>query len=142
MAIDASEVVRLIETLPRPVCAALTPFTVEGVDLSAGIVRVAFEPQPAFENHFGNVQGGFAAAMLDVIFTVAAFAKVRDFLPTVEMKTSFLAPLPIGPSFGEGRVLRAGSSVVFVEGTVLDANRRPCISGSATLMRRAKTTRA
>lgn len=98
-----------------PVCMALTPFEVLDVDREAGFVRVEFAPQPAFGNHYGNIQGGFAVAMLDAPLTMAAFLRTGQFLPTLEIKTSFLAPARIGPCLAEGRVLRAGRAVVFTE---------------------------
>ena len=101
--------------LPKPVCADLTPFEVMEADGSSGTVRLQFEPQPLFSNHFGNIQGGFCVAMIDVVLSIAVYVKTRAFLPTIEIKTSFLAPAPIGVCIGEGAVLRAGRSVVFSE---------------------------
>ena len=57
-------VLQLLAELPRPVCAALTPFEVLDADGERGWVRLRFAPQPAFTNHFGAVQGGFLVAML------------------------------------------------------------------------------
>src|SRR5687768_11344161 len=51
-----------LDSQPKPDCAALTPFTVEEVDFDLGRVVLLFASQPAFKNHFGNVQGGFAVA--------------------------------------------------------------------------------
>jgi hypothetical protein len=48
-----------------PACAALTPFEVVTADFTEGIIRLTFAPQPAFGNHFGDIQGGFVVAMLD-----------------------------------------------------------------------------
>ena len=41
--------------------------------------------------------------------------KTGSLHPTLEIKTSFLAPAPIGPLTAEGSVLRAGSRVAFSE---------------------------
>jgi acyl-coenzyme A thioesterase PaaI-like protein len=53
--------------------------------------------------------------MADVCVSLAGFAKHRKWLPTIEIKCSFLAPLPVGPCIGEGRVLRSGRGTVFLE---------------------------
>jgi acyl-coenzyme A thioesterase PaaI-like protein len=96
----ADELQRLLDGQPKPDCTALTPFQVDEADFDAGAVTLRFAPQPAFKNHFGNVQGGFAVAMIDVLISVAAFAKTRSWLPTVEIKSSFVAPIALGECKG------------------------------------------
>jgi acyl-coenzyme A thioesterase PaaI-like protein len=125
---------QLLDGQPKPVCAQLTPFRIIDADLDAGSVRLEFAPQPAFGNHFGNVQGGFAVAMIDVLLSVCAYAKYRLWLPTAEIKTSFLEPLPIDACIGEGKVIKAGRSLAFLEGTLMRADGRPAIAASATAM--------
>jgi uncharacterized protein (TIGR00369 family) len=117
---------------PKPDCAALTPFELIDADAEMNWVKLRFAEQPAFRNHFGSIQGGFAVAMLDVVISVAAYAKTRVWLPTVEVKASFLEPLPIGKCIGEGRVVRAGKSLAFVEGRLVGANGRPAVIATAT----------
>ena len=95
--------------------AQLTPFELVAADREAGTVRLEFGPQPAFGNHFGDVQGGFVVAMLDVPLSLAALQATGTFCPTVEIKTTFLARAGIGVCAAEGRVLRAGRSLVFTE---------------------------
>src|SRR5262245_42632722 len=104
----------LLSRQPKPVCAQLTPFKIIDADLDAGSVRLEFAPQPAFGNHFGNVQGGFAVAMIDVLLSVCAYAKYRLWLPTAEIKTSFVEPLAIDTCIGEGKVVKAGRSLAFL----------------------------
>ena len=130
----AAELTQLLDSQPQPACAALTPFAVVAADLEQGFVRLEFAAQPAFRNHFGNIQGGFAMAMLDAAVSVAAYAKLRQWLPMVEMKASFLEPVAIGPSIGEGRVLKVGRRLAFVEGRLLGTSQRPAIIVTATLL--------
>ena len=131
---DADELRRLLSAHPLPVCAQLTPFAIVSADLGAGRVEIEFAPQPAFGNFFGAVQGGFAVAMLDVVISLAAFASTRTWLPTAEIKTSFLAPLPIGTCVGEARILKVGRQLAFGEGRLLSGG-QPAIIATATLMR-------
>ena len=132
---DTDEFRRLLSSHAFPPCAELTPFSILSADLEAGRVEVEFASQPAFRNHFDAVQGGFAVAMLDAVISLAAFAAVRSWLPTAEIKTSFLAPLPIGPCVGEGRILRVGRQLAFGEGRLLSGG-SPVIIATATLVRR------
>lgn len=133
MSDDVSELIRLLDGQPRPVCAALTPFTVVGARFDTGFVQLEFAAQPAFRNHFGNIQGGFAVAMLDAVVSIAAYARLRQWLPTVEIKTSFLEPIPIGPCMGEGRVLN-GRSLAFIEGRLMTPDQRSAVTATATAL--------
>jgi uncharacterized protein (TIGR00369 family) len=118
----------------QPACAALTPFEVVAADAVQGLVRLEFAPQPAFGNHFGDVQGGFIVAMLDAPLALAVYLKTGEFLPTVEIKTSFLAPARIGQCTAQGLVLRAGRTHVFAEAKLW--------SGDGTLAAHATATAA
>jgi uncharacterized protein (TIGR00369 family) len=132
---NATEEIRsLLAAQPQPVCAKLTPFHILEAESERGFVKIEFAPQPAFENHFGNIQGGFAVSMLDVVISVAAFVKVRQWIPTVEIKTSFIAPAKIATCIGEGLVIRAGRSVIFVEGKLWNADHELAVQATATLM--------
>lgn len=112
---ESEDLRAFVTDLPRPVCAELTPFEVLEARDDPGYVRLRFEPQPAFENHFGNIQGGFSVAMLDVLFSIAVFLGTGRFLPTIGLATNFLAPVPIDRIEGEGTVLRTGAALVFAE---------------------------
>lgn len=127
------ELERRLAAFQPPACAALTPFRIVVADLGKGEVTLEFAAQPAFGNHAGHVQGGFAVAMLDAVISLAAFAKFGAWLPTIEIKTNFLEPLPITGCRGEGRVIRAGRRIVFVEAGLL-ADGHAAVTASATLM--------
>jgi uncharacterized protein (TIGR00369 family) len=123
-----------------PVCAALTPFELVAAHAADGFVRVEFAAQPAFGNHFGHIQGGFVVAMLDAPLSLAAFLATGEFLPTVEIKTSFLAPARIGPCAAEGRVLRAGRNLVFTEAKLFSGDGTLAAHATATAVRALGTT--
>lgn len=129
---NAAELQRLLDAQPQPDCAALTPCTVDDADFDAGRVTLRFAPQPAFKNHFGNVQGGFAVAMVDVLISVAAFAKTRAWLPTVEIKSSFVAPMKLGECRGEASVVKAGKQLVFLEARLWGADGKLAVHATAT----------
>ena len=129
---NAAELQALLDGQPKPDCAALTPFRVEEADFDAGRVVLRFAPQPAFKNHFGNVQGGFAVAMIDALVSIAAFSKTRAWLPTVEIKSSFIAPMKLGESRGEASVIRAGRQLVFLEARLWGDDGKLAVHATAT----------
>jgi len=128
----AAELQAILDAQPKPDCAALTPFVVEDADFEAGRVGLLFAPQPAFKNHFGNVQGGFAVAMIDALISIAAYAKTRLWLPTVEIKSSFVAPMKLGECRGEGIVIKAGKQLVFLEAKLWGADGKLAVHATGT----------
>lgn len=129
---DTAELQRILDGQPKPDCAALTPFRIEEASFESGRVVLVFAPQPAFRNHFGNVQGGFAVAMIDALISIAAYAKTRAWLPTVEIKSSFVAPMRLGESRGEGVVVNAGKQLVFLEARLWGADGKLAVHATAT----------
>ena len=131
--VTIEEIRAALASQPQPECLKLTPFDLVDASAEVGFAKVQFAPQPAFGNHFGHIQGGFAAAMLDVPISAAVFVKLNQWLPTVELKCSFLRPLRIGSCIGEGRVLRAGRAIVFVEGKLWGADGELAVHATATV---------
>jgi uncharacterized protein (TIGR00369 family) len=131
---DAVELQRTLNGQPKPDCAALTPFEVADANLAEGRVVLSFAPQPAFKNHFGNVQGGFAVAMVDALVSVAAFVRTGQWLPTVEIKSSFVAPMRLGQCRGEATVVKAGKQLVFLEAKLWGADGKLAVHATATVL--------
>jgi uncharacterized protein (TIGR00369 family) len=132
----AAQLLSLLDSQPQPDCAKLTPFAIEDADFNAGRVRLRFAAQPAFRNHFGNVQGGFAVAMVDVLVSIAAFTKTRAWLPTTAIKSSFVVPMVLGECLGEGAVLKAGRQFVFLEAKLWGADGTLAVHATATALMR------
>ena len=130
---DLEKLRTLVAAAPKPPCAALTPFAIVEADAERGFVKVEFEPQPAFGNVFGNVQGGFAVAMIDLPISLAGLLKLEQWLPTIEIKTSFLAPAKLGACIGEGQIIRAARSIVFAEGRLWGSDGKLAVHATATL---------
>jgi len=126
------ELRQLLATSPQPACVALTPFELVEADTGPGRARVEFAAQPAFGNHFGNIQGGFIVAMLEVPLTLAVYIETKRFLPTIEIKTSFLSPARLGACVGEGVVVRAGSNLVFAEARLWSPDGKLAAHATAT----------
>ncbi len=128
----AAELQALLDSQPKLAGSALPPFTVEEADFDVGRVVLRFAPQPAFQNYHGNVQGGFAVALVDVLVSIAAFAKTRAWLPTVEIKSTFVAPLMLGESRGEASIIKAGRQLVFLEAKLWGADGKLAVHATAT----------
>ncbi len=128
----ARELQALLDSQPKPDCAKLTPFVVEEADFDTGRIKLRFAAQPAFKNHFGNVQGGFAVAMIDALVSIAAFAKTRAWLPTVEIKSSFVAPMRLGECSGEAAIVKVGKQLVFLEARLWGADGTLAVHATAT----------
>lgn len=75
-------------------------------------------------SHSSVVQGGIVSAILDDVTWMALQCELMQqqssLTPTVsiEIKTSYLKPTPVGALRARGRVLQLGGSIAFVEGTV------------------------
>jgi uncharacterized protein (TIGR00369 family) len=132
MSSAVQELQSALDSQPKLDCTALMPFVVEEADFDLGRVVLLFAPQPAFKNYLGNVQGGFAVAMVDVLASVAAYAKTKQWLPTVEIKSSFVAPMKLGECRGEGLVVKAGRQIVFLEAKLWGADRRLAVHATVT----------
>jgi uncharacterized protein (TIGR00369 family) len=130
---DTAELRALLDSQPKPVCADLTPFELVEADLEIGFVALRFAQQPAFSNHWGNIQGGFGVALIDVLVSLAAYAKLRQWCPTVEIKSSFVAPAKLGECRGEARIIKAGKALAFVEASLWGADGQLAIHATATV---------
>lgn len=125
---------RLNERVPPT--AILLGMKVIEVDSSAGRVLIHYDAKPEFCNPMGNVQGGFVAAMLDDAAALAAIVKAgqRIVIPTLEFKVSFLATAKAGRLQAEGRVVRLGRSIAFLEARLMDIDGNLLAVMSATAM--------
>ena len=131
---DLEQLRALVASAPKPPCAELTPFSIVEADKERGFVKVEFAPQPAFGNVFGFVQGGFAVAMIDLPISLAGLLKLQQWLPTVEIKTSFLTPAKLGTCMAEGQIIRAAKSIVFAEGRLWGSDGKLAVHATATLV--------
>lgn len=102
----------------------------------SGRVRMSFVATPAFCNPNGTVQGGIVAAMLDDAAEMACVADAgkRIFVATIEMKVSFLLPAKAGKLYAEGRVIKRGRMIAFLEADLFD--------GEGALLARMTSTAA
>ena len=74
-------------------------------------------------NPFGYVSGGYLSVFADEIMASAIGSVLSDgeFATTAELKISFFKPVAKGLIRGEGKVLRKGKRVAFLEATLKNA---------------------
>jgi acyl-CoA thioesterase len=106
------------------------------LDSKRGFCRFRFEIVPAFCHSQGRIcQGGFLTGMVDTAMAHAAMAKssFACAVPTLELKISFLEAA--GPGFvtAEGRVVRWGGSVGFLDGDIRDDKGRMVVHATSTI---------
>ncbi len=114
-------IARLNRRVPVGVSKLLTSEPLE-IDAARGFARMVYLGKPDFCTERGVLHGGFLSAMMDEAMAIAATAaKNFDYIvPTLEMKTAYLAPVMPGRLIAEGRVVRAGRRVVYLEGKLFD----------------------
>lgn len=133
---DAEVLARFAGSKRRPPCSDTLGLELIGVDQAAGTVRVRMQAPPAWCNPTGALQGGFVVSLLDEAMAVAGIvAGQMDFaVPTLELKTSFLRPCPPGALEAEGRVVRWGRTVAFLEADLFDPQGRVVARASSTVV--------
>jgi uncharacterized protein (TIGR00369 family) len=94
--------------------------------------------QEKFANPAGVVQGGFLAALADSAMSTAAVTFLeerRAAVANLEMKVSFLAPVPIGGDLtATARVVRGGRRVAFLEAEIVDHSGGIVLRASSTYL--------
>jgi acyl-CoA thioesterase len=106
------------------------------VDAERGIARFRFEIVPAFCHSGGRIcQGGFLTGMVDSAMAHAAIAKgkLQVAVPTLELKISFFEAMGPGIVHAEGRVMRWGGSVGFLDGDIRDEKGRLIVHATSTI---------
>jgi len=106
------------------------------LDSKRGFCRYRFEIVPAFCHSQGRIcQGGFLTGMVDTAMANAAIVKgkLAVAVPTLELKISFFEAMGPGVVYTEGRVLRWGGSVGFLEGDMKDEKGRLIAHSTSTI---------
>jgi uncharacterized protein (TIGR00369 family) len=103
-------------------------------DPHAGCMTVVFQAQREFCNLMGSIQGGMLTAMLDLAMAFAVLCTLEDghVVPSLEVKTTFIAPARAGELTGEGMLVHKGRSIAFMEGRLFDPQGNLLATASAT----------
>ena len=94
----------------------------EFVAASDESIEVAFHARHEFTTPFGDVLGGFLAAMLyDTVGpTVLSTLGGGEFIKVLDLATYFLRPARPGRIIGRGRILKRTGEIVVVEASLAD----------------------
>ena len=90
---------------------------IEEVGVFDGGARIRLAAQPHHLNNIGLVHGGVICTMLDVAMGSTCRVAVGSPMMTLDMQVAFIAP-GRGALLAEGRILRQGRSLIYVEATV------------------------
>jgi acyl-CoA thioesterase len=131
---DSDMIALLKSNVPDPV--KLLNGEVLELEQERGFCRMRFEIVPAFCHSRGKIcQGGFLTGMVDAAMAHAAMAKgkLSVAVPTLELKISFFEAVGPGIVVAEGRVLRWGGSVGFLDGDIKDEQGRLIVHATSTI---------
>ncbi len=94
----------------------------EFISSSEESIEVAFQASQDFTTPFGDVLGGFLAAMLYDTVGPAVLSTLGDgeFIKTLDLSTFFLRPARPGRLIGRGRILNRTDEIVVVEASLAD----------------------
>ncbi len=92
---------------------------IEAVSYQEGVSRLRLNAGPAVGNNIGAIHGGAIATLLDIALASAARCAAGAPVATVNLQLNYLSPAR-GDLLGEGRVVKLGRSLIFVEGAVRD----------------------
>lgn len=92
---------------------------IEALEVVDGRTRLRLVPGPEGLNQLGIVHGGLIATLLDVAMGSAARHAAGRAVMTLDMHVAFLSP-GRGTLFAEGRITRAGRSLIFCEADIRD----------------------
>jgi len=97
---------------------------------------VSLQPTKDFATPGGAIQGGFVAAMLDDLCSLAAIVRADKpiLIPTVEFSVRFFAPVMPRPLIGRGRCEKLGRKIAFLESSLFDEEGKRLASMATTSM--------
>jgi uncharacterized protein (TIGR00369 family) len=93
---------------------------VERQSHTKGCVRYLLPSRAEFNNSWSIAHGGVLMTLLDIALGSAAYTMVdakTEGILTIDLQTQFLSP-GRGALTGEGRVVKAGKTVIFCEGEI------------------------
>ena len=134
-ALSDSDLLALLRASPPDPVKMLNGELID-IDSTRGTCRFRFEIVPAFCHSHGRIcQGGFLTGMVDTAMANAAIAKgkLAVAVPTLELKISFFEAMGPGVVFAEGRVMRWGGSVGFLDGDLKDEKGRLIVHATSTI---------
>jgi len=118
--IDPNKTVLRFNELPVSPAMRLLGFRLLDFHVAEQRATCSVDIDPQLTNVMGSIHGGGIAAALDTAASVAAMcaSDLQALFPTLEIKCSFLEAPPRGMLRLEGRVLKLGRSIAFLESSL------------------------
>lgn len=123
-------------SIPGPPIASLMNFDVTHVE--PGTVTFTSRPEEAHFNPLGSIHGGLACTLLDTVLACAGHSTLAAGIgyTSIDITVNYLRPIQPnnGPLVATGRVVKAGSRVIFTEGEILGADGRAVATATSSLL--------
>ncbi len=110
-----------------------------------GFVRLEMPVRPEHRNTVGYLHGGVIASLLDIAGALSGnYGSSQDSVSvTINMNTSYMAPLKSATVVAEGELVRRTRSLFFAQAKILDPeNSRLCATSMATYKPQARKRQA
>ena len=103
------------------------------LEKTKGLVWLKLDAKKELENSWGSIHGGVIMTLLDVALASAgrSLDKKCNGAITIELKTNFIS-VANGNVLAQGRAQRAGRSIIFSEGEVINQNGDILAKGTGT----------
>ena len=104
--------------------------------MESGHVVLEFEASERHHQPNGVVQGGVLTAVADAAMGMAGMTvqEIGWANTTIELKINFIRPIIRGLVRAEGRVIKAGRTVLFLEATVTNAEGKVAAVASSSVL--------
>jgi uncharacterized protein (TIGR00369 family) len=124
--------------VPGPPIARLVGFELTDIELGRAVFELKADQR--HHNPMGTVHGGVYCDVADAAMGMAFASTLGDdeTFTTVELKINFLRPILKGTLTAEGRVVRSGATLGYVECEVKDESGRLIAKLSSTCMKLRK----
>jgi uncharacterized protein (TIGR00369 family) len=112
------------------------PYGIKVAAVEEGRVVLEFEASEKHHQPNGVVQGGVLTAIADAAMGMAGMTvqEIGWANTTIELKINFIRPVIRGQVQAEGRVIKAGKTVIFLESTVLNAEGKVAAVASSSVL--------
>ena len=112
------------------------PYGITVTTVEQGHVVLQFEASEKHHQPNGVVQGGVLTAIADAAMGMAGMTvqEVGWANTTIELKINFIRPVVRGNVKAEGRVIRAGKTVIFLESTVHNAEGKLAAKATSSVL--------
>jgi len=112
------------------------PYGITVTTVEEGHVVLEFEASEKHHQPNGVVQGGVLTAVADAAMGMAGMTvqEIGWANTTIELKINFIRPVISGNVKAEGRVIKAGKTVIFLESTVLNAEGKVAARATSSVL--------